>query len=210
MCRFPRLCVAVASLCAALVLLVPSNVRCQSPDSVLTKLDEGYLDSLASQAVQKIREASLDEKVPKVLVIDFFRKSPGNSSRLGTLLADRFSESLSAYANGLDILNRKIFIDYMTQNYTTLEDLQSNDICLAVARQLGATGVIIGTLSEEKGQLSLTIRLGGFGLRAKGKDIYPVSQEKAIFPLRAKRSEEHTSELQSPDHLVCRLLLEKK
>src|SRR5258708_33735537 len=27
---------------------------------------------------------------------------------------------------------------------------------------------------------------------------------------RALRSEEHTSELQSPDHLVCRLLLEKK
>src|SRR5258708_546114 len=26
----------------------------------------------------------------------------------------------------------------------------------------------------------------------------------------SKRSEEHTSELQSPDHLVCRLLLEKK
>src|SRR5258708_20018438 len=28
--------------------------------------------------------------------------------------------------------------------------------------------------------------------------------------LSSKRSEEHTSELQSPDHLVCRLLLEKK
>src|SRR5258708_8182444 len=27
---------------------------------------------------------------------------------------------------------------------------------------------------------------------------------------RMHRSEEHTSELQSPDHLVCRLLLEKK
>src|SRR5258708_16013898 len=27
---------------------------------------------------------------------------------------------------------------------------------------------------------------------------------------RHRRSEEHTSELQSPDHLVCRLLLEKK
>src|SRR5258708_22234287 len=27
---------------------------------------------------------------------------------------------------------------------------------------------------------------------------------------QVKRSEEHTSELQSPDHLVCRLLLEKK
>src|SRR5258708_17918792 len=28
--------------------------------------------------------------------------------------------------------------------------------------------------------------------------------------LMLARSEEHTSELQSPDHLVCRLLLEKK
>src|SRR5438552_7534107 len=28
--------------------------------------------------------------------------------------------------------------------------------------------------------------------------------------LMTHRSEEHTSELQSPDHLVCRLLLEKK
>src|SRR5258708_29510577 len=27
---------------------------------------------------------------------------------------------------------------------------------------------------------------------------------------KSERSEEHTSELQSPDHLVCRLLLEKK
>src|SRR5258708_13634491 len=35
----------------------------------------------------------------------------------------------------------------------------------------------------------------------------------ALRPQQAKgraRSEEHTSELQSPDHLVCRLLLEKK
>src|SRR5258708_21478473 len=29
-------------------------------------------------------------------------------------------------------------------------------------------------------------------------------------PTNATRSEEHTSELQSPDHIVCRLLLEKK
>src|SRR5256885_8012697 len=30
------------------------------------------------------------------------------------------------------------------------------------------------------------------------------------FPMRKTRSEEHTSELQSPCNLVCRLLLEKK
>src|SRR5947208_14932126 len=32
----------------------------------------------------------------------------------------------------------------------------------------------------------------------------------ALFRHQPARSEEHTSELQSPDHLVCRLLLEKK
>src|SRR5690348_18103835 len=42
------------------------------------------------------------------------------------------------------------------------------------------------------------------------------SQQSAPIPLQAghryylQRSEEHTSELQSPVHLVCRLLLEKK
>src|SRR5258708_36523402 len=31
-----------------------------------------------------------------------------------------------------------------------------------------------------------------------------------VVHVEEDRSEEHTSELQSPDHLVCRLLLEKK
>src|SRR5207244_6153967 len=31
----------------------------------------------------------------------------------------------------------------------------------------------------------------------------------SLFAATLRRSEEHTSELQSPDHLVCRLLLEK-
>src|SRR5258708_15839278 len=34
--------------------------------------------------------------------------------------------------------------------------------------------------------------------------------ESSTVPSIGRRSEEHTSELQSPDHLVCRLLLEKK
>src|SRR5258708_21025701 len=37
------------------------------------------------------------------------------------------------------------------------------------------------------------------------------NQPKSVVQFSAgARSEEHTSELQSPDHLVCRLLLEKK
>src|SRR5947208_11270793 len=38
----------------------------------------------------------------------------------------------------------------------------------------------------------------------------PVSSTTLRRCTSAQRSEEHTSELQSPDHLVCRLLLEKK
>src|SRR5258708_31078191 len=43
--------------------------------------------------------------------------------------------------------------------------------------------------------------------RPAGKDRTGIA---AALLLIVCRSEEHTSELQSPDHLVCRLLLEKK
>src|SRR5258708_27464554 len=38
----------------------------------------------------------------------------------------------------------------------------------------------------------------------------PLCSAAAVALHKGERSEEHTSELQSPDHLVCRLLLEKK
>src|SRR5207253_5717486 len=44
-------------------------------------------------------------------------------------------------------------------------------------------------------------------LRAIGRDFRRADSQIAAAPLR---SEEHTSELQSRGHLVCRLLLEKK
>src|SRR5258708_31798147 len=50
----------------------------------------------------------------------------------------------------------------------------------------------------------------GDRLRADRPDL----RRGQVFPRPAvgddRRSEEHTSELQSPDHIVCRLLLEKK
>jgi len=150
------------------LLFLPVTACCQSRDSVLTRLGEGYLESLASHAAERIREANLEERERKVLVIDFFRSSPGNSSRLGTLLADRFSESLIAY---------------LTTNWTTLEDLQPRDACLRIGRQMGATGVILGTLYAENGQISLTVHLEGFGPVAKEADIFHVTDERARFPV---------------------------
>src|SRR5258708_29825190 len=42
------------------------------------------------------------------------------------------------------------------------------------------------------------------------RSYLPIPVSGTVQPNSNPRSEEHTSELQSPDHLVCRLLLEKK
>src|SRR5256885_7306509 len=49
----------------------------------------------------------------------------------------------------------------------------------------------------------ITVRLGGVGQCSRG-----LRQQREVNDVI--RSEEHTSELQSPCNLVCRLLLEKK
>src|SRR5207244_13319440 len=46
--------------------------------------------------------------------------------------------------------------------------------------------------------------------RSAGRSAPGRGSRRRRHPCTRSRSEEHTSELQSPDHLVCRLLLEKK
>src|SRR5947208_9001604 len=74
------------------------------------------------------------------------------------------------------------------------------------------------------GQTQLTIPIGAVGTRPADVELSEEStptrfllgsiepRPTGIFSglVQWLRSEEHTSELQSPDHLVCRLLLEKK
>src|SRR5258708_14529808 len=56
------------------------------------------------------------------------------------------------------------------------------------------------------GQLDPAAKVPGLRPRC----LIPRDLDRPQEPEPAQRSEEHTSELQSPDHLVCRLLLEKK
>src|SRR5258705_5888035 len=65
---------------------------------------------------------------------------------------------------------------------------------VALASKVGLGGLTIGTLAED-------LKLSKSGLFGHFR-----SKEAAL----GERSEEHTSELQSLRHLVCRLLLEKK
>src|SRR5712675_3509983 len=57
---------------------------------------------------------------------------------------------------------------------------------------------------------ALPILVGGGRASAQGDAPGPAGQRPAVLRPRQPRSEEHTSELQSRLHLVCRLLLEKK
>src|SRR5206468_10960487 len=60
---------------------------------------------------------------------------------------------------------------------------------------------------EDRGQVAQPVRLARGSDRACGRD----HRERRREPEKgARRSEEHTSELQSRSELVCRLLLEKK
>src|SRR3712207_7934161 len=67
----------------------------------------------------------------------------------------------------------------------------------------------LGNRARRRGREGRKLRVG-LGLPAEGKQRY--SEIRAPTPqlLEALRSEEHTSELQSRQYLVCRLLLEKK
>src|SRR5690554_7387033 len=64
----------------------------------------------------------------------------------------------------------------------------------------------------EAGELTPEVELTGeFIADEHEADVDAVLEEiKAAFEEAEERSEEHTSELQSRPHLVCRLLLEKK
>src|SRR5207244_12740964 len=75
---------------------------------------------------------------------------------------------------------------------------------------------VIGALEQRRSPILLTERkdhLEYFAARLSGiaRHVVVLQGGMSVSARReVKRSEEHTSELQSPDHLVCRLLLEKK
>src|SRR6266446_2091757 len=65
----------------------------------------------------------------------------------------------------------------------------------------------VSSLSEESCAASASSSAATPG---KAKKAVATRLPSVIVPVLSRRSEEHTSELQSPCNLVCRLLLEKK
>src|SRR5258707_10686262 len=76
------------------------------------------------------------------------------------------------------------------------------------SRDVPADGGMRVELAEP---LHAFFRVGQGGVRAAGRlDVGEQGEPVQVTGHRTPRSEEHTSELQSRQYLVCRLLLEKK
>src|SRR5258708_22469539 len=89
--------------------------------------------------------------------------------------------------------------------YTTLSRSQKVAGCLRTlngARQYCPIRSYLSTAAKHG-----TCFFDALVMLAEGQLWMPASMTRAS---KKQRSEEHTSELQSPDHLVCRLLLAKK
>src|SRR5258708_17639683 len=97
------------------------------------------------------------------------------------------------------------FNDTATTEIYTLSLHDALPICLQVAPQ--RLRVFHGAQAGDAGPIT-----PGQGQPARSVACLSACPGLADWRLRRndRRSEEHTSELQSPDHLVCRLLLEKK
>src|SRR5262245_33798563 len=107
---------------------------------------------------------------------------------------------------------RAICARYPDKYWRELED--KDEYADAFVAELSAAGYLGALIPERYGGAGLPVRAGCVILEeihATGCSAAPCrAQMYMMGTLLRHRSEEHTSELQSLRHLVCRLLLEKK
>src|SRR5687768_6875625 len=115
-----------------------------------------------------------------------------------SLVIPMYNEELNiehAVAAAVDSLQK-----YSDDYEIIIVDDASTDDSPRLAAKLAAENPRIRVITHARNQkLGATLRSG-----------FAATTKELIFYMDADRSEEHTSELQSRLHLVCRLLLEKK
>src|SRR5688572_4562203 len=126
---------------------------------------------------------------------DLREKIYGRTNRdwLLNLFGNLNEETIRAYAEEKEALFRELYVDIKPLDglHSFLKKLDANGIPLAIAT------------SAPRANVDFTISKTGI------THFFPIILDDS-FVTKGKRSEEHTSELQSQSNLVCRLLLEKK
>jgi TonB family protein len=134
------------------------------------------MDSLASRLAEQIRQSKIDPAFPKIFVIDFSNVGDKQFSKLGTFLADDLAQSLAGSASGFQVQDRKAFTAYLKENWMGLEELQSEAVCLTLARSMGGAGVVRGTIETDANQqLRISVSIDGLGTTWSGNARFPLN-----------------------------------
>jgi TonB family protein len=158
--------------------LFSASAAAQDSASALPRIAQDQMDGLASRVAEQIRQSKIDPTFPKVFVIDFSNASDRQFSKLGSILADNFAQSLSSFASGFQVEDRKAFNAYLKENWMGLDDLQSEVVCLTLARSMGGSGVVRGTIETDANQqLRIHLRTDGLGLAWTGDAQFPLTAE---------------------------------
>ncbi|MGC1617546.1 MAG: energy transducer TonB [Candidatus Acidiferrum sp.] len=157
-------------------LFLSTTVAAQDPPPALPQAAQVQMDSLASRVADQIRQSKIDPAFPKIFVIDFSNAGDNQFSKLGSVLADDFAQSLSGFASGFQVEGRGEFSAYLKENWMGLGDLQSEAVCLTLARSLGGSGVVKGTIETEANQqVRISLRLDGLGTGWNGDAQLPLT-----------------------------------
>src|SRR5256885_5172579 len=109
-----------------------------------------------------------------------------------------------------------LFFFSSRRRHTRLQGDWSSDVCSSDLPGQDIQGIFDSPRSSDRqGELSTITRASArirveYYIAAGCKYLHFMEKAIAVLAVWPARSEEHTSELQSPCNLVCRLLLEKK
>jgi TonB family protein len=166
-----------ALLIAAMICsLFSASTAARDDAPALPPAAQEQMDSLASRLAEQIRQSKIDPAFPKIFVIDFSNVGDKQFSKLGTFLADDLAQSLAGSASGFQVQDRKAFTAYLKENWMGLEELQSEAVCLTLARSMGGTGVVRGTIETDANQqLRISVSIDGLGTTWSGNARFPLN-----------------------------------
>jgi TonB family protein len=179
----PRIIDCVLGPRSALLVALVMFSACNSPTAAredapaLPRAAQEQMDSLASRVAEQIRHSKIDPEFPKIFVIDFSNAGDKQFSKLGTLLADDLAQSLAGLASDFQVQDRKVFNTYLKENWMGLEELQSEAVCLTLARSMGGAGVVRGTIvTDANQQLRISVSIDGLGTAWSGDAQFPMTE----------------------------------
>ena len=175
--------VGALALAVLVCFMFSASTEAQDSAAILPRMVQNQIDALALRVAQQIRLSKIDPESVKFFVFDFSNATDKQCYKLGAILADRFSTALASHADGFIVLDRQLLTTYLKDNWIDQKEIQGNGIALALARSIGATGILRGDLQEDpNNQLLLTLRLEGFGPAwSAGSVINATSEMKALL-----------------------------